>query len=230
MIDVEAPTSQDPTLSKKIKEILLLGLLTLTPIAVTVWVLIWIVGTLDSLVYWFFPNSVNPAILWGYQIPGLGILVTFILLLATGLLAKTYLGTFFNTLGDSVMKRLPVVGSFYSTTRQISQALFSKDSGKSFKKVVLVPFPSESSQSLAFFASHYSENQSLVFVPTAPNPTSGYVLIYKNSDMIDAPMSVDEALKIILSCGSLGASARPNKKSTATSNPAGGSNGEPSTS
>ena len=121
-----------------------------------------------------------------------------------GFFAKTVAGQLFSRAGDALMSHLPVVRGLYGVAKQMSQIFFAGDQNfKAFKRVVEVPFPSQGLKSVAFVTAKYSETQSVVFVPTAPNPTSGYVVILDNSQMQDSKLSVDEALKMILSCGTL---------------------------
>jgi uncharacterized membrane protein len=175
----------------KIREYLLLGLISVAPLAITVWVLWSAIRFLDG----FMPLSLQP-------FPGLGIVLCFLILLFTGVLAKTFTGKLLNAISENLFNRLPVVRGLYSVSKQISQALFSKDSNKSFKRVVYIPFMSAKSKTIGFVTGEIpDEKKLLVFVPTAPNPTGGYVLLFDEKDVEDCPFSVDEAFKIIVSCG-----------------------------
>ena len=179
-----------------VRELLILGLLTLAPLVLTLWVFVAIVRYLDSAIYSVLSLS--------FYIPGLGALTAFLLVLLAGSLARTYFGRFLNTLFDGLFVRVPVVRSLYSSVKQISAVFFSADAGATFQRVVLVPFPHANTRAIAFLTGAYSPTQSTVYVPTAPNPTSGYVVIYDNDQIEDAHMEVDEAFKIIVSCGFIG--------------------------
>ncbi|MBS1985572.1 MAG: DUF502 domain-containing protein [Bdellovibrionales bacterium] len=187
--------SKSATLATAFRKSLLAGLLTLSPLAITLWILVSVVRYFDQAIY-----SVLP---WHFYVPGLGMIVAFLLLLIAGALARTYFGGFLNTFFDSVLDKVPIVRGLYSSTKQISGAFFSEDASKTFQRVVLAPFPAPPSRTLGFVSSAYSATESYVFIPTAPNPTSGYVLIYKNSELEDAHMPPEEAFKILLSCGFL---------------------------
>ncbi len=182
------------SLSARLRENLLLGLITMAPAMITVWVLATLVGYLDSFIYMWLPAN-------SLRIPGIGLLSTFILLLFFGSLARTVFGKLLNTWTDAILVKLPVVRGLYKVSKQMSRALFSTDSKSAFKKVVRVPFPHAGVQTLAFVTGHPSATESYVFVPTSPNPTSGYVLIFANSDIIESEMPVQEALQLIVSCG-----------------------------
>lgn len=178
----------------RLRENLLLGLLSLAPAALTFWVLLSVLDSIDSMMARWLPLEVA-------RIPGFGFLITVLLLLFVGSMARTVSGKFLNRWSDSILSRVPVVRGLYRVAKQMSSAFFSSDTSAAFKRVVLVPFPSPSARALAFVTGQHSPTESIVFVPTAPNPTGGYVLIFKNSEIEDSPMPVHEALKFVVSCG-----------------------------
>lgn len=184
-----------------VRQNLIAGLLATAPLVVTIWVLQWIVVSLDDKVYSVLPVST--------RIPGFGILVALVVVFSAGFIARTYFGKFMNHLIDALFEKVPVVRALYSSTKQISGAFLSADAASTFKKVVFVPFPSADQRALAFVSGAFSPTESFVFVPTAPNPTSGYVLVYPNAKLVDAHMDVDDALKVIVSCGFLSAKGGP---------------------
>ncbi len=178
-------------MGNKIREYLILGLISIAPLVITVWVLWSAIRFLDG----FVPESLQ-------AFPGLGIIYCFAILLLTGIFAKTVTGKLLNTFGESVFSKLPIVRGLYSVSKQVSTALFSKDANKSFKRVVYIPFMGVKSKTLGFVTGEIkADHKILVFVPTAPNPTGGYVLLFDEKDVEDCPFTVDEALKIVLSCG-----------------------------
>jgi uncharacterized membrane protein len=195
--------SQKKSLIVYIRESLLLGLLGLAPLGITLWILISIIGAMDQMMNSLIPNSLNPRHLFGFDIPGLGIIFTFLLLVSAGSLARTFLGTILEQFWDSFFKRIPFLGSLYKTARQVSTVFFSKSSTHSFKRVVYVPFPAPPAQTLAFVTGPSEHGFTSVYVPTAPNPTSGYVVNYPDSALRDADINIEAALKIILSCGAV---------------------------
>ena len=188
---------------KQLRDSLLLGLLTLAPLAVTLWVLVSVIQTLDHLFYSAIPFIKEPRDVFGVYIPGVGIVATFLLLWITGIFARTVTGDLFSKSWDRLMSRVPFLRGIYGIVKQMSQVFFSGDSKNSFQRVVRVPYPSASSSTLAFVANNYSASETLCFVPTAPNPPSGYVLIFKNSDIQESSLTVEEALQLVVSCGAI---------------------------
>jgi uncharacterized membrane protein len=185
----------------RIQESLIVGLLTLAPLVITLWLLWSAVSFLDGAFYTLVPGYNNSTELFGIPVPGAGIVATFLLLLGAGATAKTFLGKSFQSLSDSFLSHLPLVRGLYKMTKQISSVFFSSSPTAAFKRVVYVPFPSGDARTLAFLASEDGPDHSFVYVPTAPNPTSGYVVRYPNTHLDNCPMSVDEALQLVLSCG-----------------------------
>jgi len=183
-----------PALMIRLRENLVLGLLSLAPITVTLWVFISVVKTLDQTVAAFLPIDVS-------RIHGLGLVVTLGLLLLFGAMARTMSGKIMNSWTDAVLRKVPVVRGLYSVLRQMSNALFSSDAHSAFKRVVLVPFPHQGCQTIAFVTGRYSDSETLVFVPTSPNPTSGYVLIFKNTELAPCDLDIQKALQLVVSCG-----------------------------
>lgn len=179
----------------KLKSYFILGLLTVMPLALTIAVVVSMFVWSDSLLMPLFPQGFR-----GF--PGFGILVSLVMILVIGAMTKTVMGTVANAWTDSFFLRVPFARAVYRISKQITSALFSQDSQSSLKRVVRVPFPSEATQALGFVThTSHDESEVYVFVPTAPNPTGGYVLIYPASKVIDAGIPVDQALQIILSCG-----------------------------
>jgi uncharacterized membrane protein len=193
-------TSSAPKKSWKtsLRDYLVLGLLTLAPLGVTIWVLASVVRFLDELVYQIVPGLHD-----FISLPGIGIALSFCVLFGAGLLAKTVFGRMFSGLADSVIDRVPVVRGLYGLAKQVSSVFFSQQPGAAFKKVVWVPFPGGDARTLALVAGQIDEDHVFVFVPTAPNPISGYVLRYHRSQLEETSISVDAALQIIISCGAI---------------------------
>ncbi len=186
---------------------LLAGLLVILPVVVTLWVLEWIVSTLDKTLL-ILPTAWHPDKLLGFHIPGFGALLALAILLVLGALASNFIGNKLLTWWHSLLNRIPVVRSIYSGVKQVSDTLFS-DSGNAFRKAVLVQWPREGVWTIAFVtgtpggdaATHLSADYLSVYVPTTPNPTGGYFVMLKASDCIELKMSVDDALKYIVSMG-----------------------------
>jgi uncharacterized membrane protein len=183
------------------------GLLVIVPVAITVWVLQWIIGTLDQTLL-ILPENWQPDKLIGVHIPGFGVLLTFAILLLVGAAASNFMGKRLVVWGDAIVSRIPVVRSIYSSVKQVSDTLFS-ESGNAFRTAVLIEWPRPGAWTIAFVTGtpggdvlNYLHDDYLgVYVPTTPNPTGGYFAMLKRTDCIELKMSVDEALKYIVSMG-----------------------------
>ncbi len=185
------------------KKYLITGLLVWIPLAITVWVLEAIVTTMDQTLL-LLPPLWKPSI----YIPGLGVVLTVLVVLLTGIFVSNFLGQKLLAIWEGILKRIPVVNSIYSGVKQVSDTLFSPG-GQAFRKAVLVQYPRAGSWTIAFLtgqpggdvANHLSGDYVSVYVPTTPNPTSGFFLMMPRADVIDLDMSVDEALKYVISMG-----------------------------
>lgn len=183
------------------------GLLVLVPGVITVWVLHWIISTLDQTLL-LLPGDWQPDRWLGMHIPGFGVLLTLLVLLAIGAVASNFVGRKLVSWGDSLITRIPVVRSIYSSVKQVSDTVFS-DSGNAFRTAVLVQWPREGVWTVAFVtgspagevASYLRDEYVSVFVPTTPNPTGGYFVMMRKSDCVELEMSVEAALKYIVSMG-----------------------------
>lgn len=187
---------------------LLAGLLVIVPVAITAAVLLWIVETLDQTLL-ILPAAWQPDRLLGYHIPGFGVLLTLAILLLVGATASNFLGKKLVHLGDRVVARIPVVRGIYSSVKQVSDTLFS-ESGNAFRTAVLVEWPRPGVWTIAFVTGapggdvgNYLRGEEFVsvYVPTTPNPTGGYFVMLRRSDCIELKMSVDDALKYVVSMG-----------------------------
>ena len=189
------------------KRYLVAGLLVWVPLGITLWVLHFLVTTLDQTLG-LFPERFHPDRLLGMHIPGLGVLLSFAILFVTGAIAANFFGARLILIWESALGRIPVVKSIYSSVKQVSDTLLS-DSGNAFRKALLVQFPHQDSWSIAFLtgqpaaavAEHLDEEHLSVYVPTTPNPTSGYFVIVPKSKVRELDMTVDEALKYVISMG-----------------------------
>jgi uncharacterized membrane protein len=186
---------------------LLAGLLVIVPVAITVWVLQWILSTLDQTLL-ILPAAWRPDVLIGFHIPGFGVLLALAILLVVGATASNFFGRKLVEWGDAVLNRIPVVRSIYSGVKQVSDTLFSEN-GNAFRKALLLQWPQPGMWTIGFLtgtpggdvANHLLGDYVSVYVPTTPNPTGGYFVMLKKSDCIELKMSVDEALKYIVSMG-----------------------------
>ncbi len=189
------------------KRYLITGLLVLVPLFITIWVLNTLIGLMDQSLL-LLPKEWRTEALFGRNIPGFGVIVTFLIVLITGLVATNFFGRQLINLWEAMLARVPVVKSIYSSVKQVSDTLFS-DSGNAFRKTLLVQFPREGCWTIAFqtgvpggdVQNHLKGEYVSVYVPTTPNPTGGYFLMMPKSEVIELNMSVDEALKYIISMG-----------------------------
>lgn len=194
-------------LMARLRRYLITGLVIWIPLGVTIFIIQFFISNMDQLVT-LFPESWQPSHLVGFNIPGLGVVLAVLVLLFTGFLASNYLGRVLLSLGNELLEHIPLVRSIYTTAKQISDTMFSNQ-GRSFRKVVLIRYPNRETWSLAFqtseslgeVAAKMPEHMVSVFVPTTPNPTSGFLLLVPRDDMVELEMTVDEALKMIISLG-----------------------------
>ncbi|HEX2669205.1 MAG TPA: DUF502 domain-containing protein [Gammaproteobacteria bacterium] len=195
------------SLMVRLRRYLLTGLVIWIPLGVTLFIFQLFIGYMDRLVL-LFPRAWQPMQLIGFNLPGLGVILALLILLLTGFIASNYLGRTLLRWGGEILEHIPLVRSVYTSVRQISDTMFS-NKGRSFRKVVLIRYPQKDTWSLAFQTSEslgelnkkLPEHMVSVFVPTTPNPTSGFLLMVPQEDMIELEMTVDEALKMILSLG-----------------------------
>ena len=198
----------------RLRQYFITGLLVWLPMGVTVWVLLWLVGILDSIFLGVLAAA--EAVLPGMgvvaeklrHIPGLGVILVAVVILATGLAVANFAGQWWLRQWDKLMTRIPVVRSIYSSVKQVSDTLFS-GSGQAFSKALLIQYPRQGAWTIAFLTGkpggevsrHLDGDYVSVYVPTTPNPTSGFFLMVPRADVVELKMSVDEALKYVISMG-----------------------------
>jgi len=192
---------------KRLRRYLVAGLLVWLPLGVTIFLFRILIGLMDkSLV--LIPRQYHPEELLGVSVPGLGVILTIVLLLLTGVLTANIVGRSFVGGWESLMDRIPVARSIYSAAKNFTEIVFS-DTGKAFSKVLLVEYPRKGIYTLTFqTASDVGEIQGRTgedvvccFVPTTPNPTSGFIIIVPKKDAMELDMEIDEAVKLIMSLG-----------------------------
>ena len=189
------------------KKYFITGLLIWVPLAITAWVLALIVRSMDQSLL-LLPQAIQPEQLLGVYIPGLGALLTLLVVFLTGLVTANIVGQKLLRFWERVLARIPVVKSIYYSVKQVSDTLFS-GSGVAFRKVLLVRYPHPEAWSVAFQTGHPArdvadmlpEEHVGVFIPTTPSPVNGFFFFVKRKDVIELDMNVDEALKYIVSMG-----------------------------
>ncbi|MBT9490214.1 MAG: DUF502 domain-containing protein [Rubrivivax sp.] len=197
------------------KKYLIAGLLVWLPLAITIWVLSWLLGALDGMFAWLLggaqavlPGSMHAALESLRHVPGLGVVVMLVGLILTGVFVANVIGQWWVHQWHRLMHQIPIVKSIYSSVKQVSDTLFSS-SGNAFREAVLVQYPREGAWTIAFVtgkpggevANHLPGEYVSVYVPTTPNPTSGFFLMMPRADVVALKMSVDEALKYVISMG-----------------------------
>jgi len=190
-----------------VKKYLITGLLIWIPLVITIWVLKLVVDVLDQSLL-LLPEDLRTERWIGVHIPGLGAILTVAIVFGTGVFATNFFGAQLVELWHQILQRIPVVNSIYSSVKQISDTLFSS-SGQAFRKALLVRWPHPGTWTIAFMTgtpggdvqNHLPPDCISVYVPTTPNPTGGYFVIVQRKDVIELDMTVDQALKYIISMG-----------------------------
>lgn len=197
------------------KKYILTGLLVWLPLAITIWVLMHVLGTLDGVfaavivaAQTVLPASLRPMLQELRDIPGLSVIIVIGVLWLTGLAVTNIAGQWLLTQSNRLLSNIPIVKSIYTSVKQVSDTLFSS-SGQAFRQAVLVQYPRAGSYTIAFVTGkpsgevvhHLPQDMLTLYVPTTPNPTSGFMLMVPRADVVELHMSVDEALKYIISMG-----------------------------
>lgn len=189
-----------------LRRYLMAGLLVWVPLGVTLLIVAFLVDLMDQTLL-LLPVAIQPEHLLGFRIPGLGLVLTAIVVLLTGMVVTNLFGKQLFIVGERLLARIPLVRSIYASVKQVTESMFS--SGKSFRKVVLVEYPRRGMWSLAFQTGSGAGEISRktgqeivnIFIPTTPNPTSGFFLMAPRDDVIELDMTVDQGLKMLLSVG-----------------------------
>ncbi len=206
-------TDQRSPLSRKLRNYFVTGLLVLVPISLTIFIINYLFLKIDSIlrdvIYKFFRSQLGLP-LGNEPIPGLGFITLVLLIIVVGMLARNYFGKKLIAIGESILARIPIISRIYSTIQQISEAFLS-EKREVFKKAVLFEYPRKGVYSIGFFTQDtrgpvqdaLQEDMVSVFVPTTPNPTSGYLLFVPKQQIIEVDLSVEEALKLVISGGAI---------------------------
>ena len=204
----------------QLRRYLVAGLLVWLPLGATFFVIQLLVGWMDQSLL-LLPERFRPETLLGFNIPGLGVVLSLLILLLTGLVAANLFGRKLVELWEQLLSRIPLVRSVYSAVKQLVETMFA-DNGNSFRKVVLVEFPRRGIWTLAFLT---NDEQGVVqqatgrevisvYVPTTPNPTGGYFVLVPVEDVREIDLSVDEGLKLLLSMGAVNPTGHGDQAST----------------
>jgi uncharacterized membrane protein len=189
------------------KSVFLTGLLVLVPLAITLWVLNLVIGTMDQTLL-LLPESWRPERVFGVRLPGLGAVLTLAFIFGVGVLTHNFIGQKLVEWWNALVRRIPIIGPLYGSIQQVSDTLLSSN-GNAFRKALLIEYPRKGSWTIAFLTgipggdvvNHLKEDHVSVYVPTTPNPTSGFFLMVPKSEVVELDMTVDAALKYIVSMG-----------------------------
>ena len=192
---------------KKLRTIIVAGLLVWIPLGLTIFVIKLLIDLLGQT-YLLIPSALRPENLIGTEIPGIGVIVAIIVVLLTGLVTANYFGKSIVKAWDAFLDRIPLIRSIYSPLKKFSELVLS-DQTQSFSKVLLIEYPRKGIYSLCFQTSKElgevqnqdGEEMVCVYIPTTPNPTSGYIVLVPQNEVKELKMSVEDALKMIISLG-----------------------------
>jgi uncharacterized membrane protein len=223
MSDIQTPPPSDPGdalpkrrlgLLARIRAYFLAGVLIISPVAITLALAFWLINFIDSHIVPLIPVQWNPDTYlrdyfgFKFSIPGLGVLVLFVVITLVGWLTAGFVGRIFVRTGENIVARMPVVRGIYSAVKQIMETIFRNQS-QAFRQAVLVEYPRRGLWTIAFVTgkaqgevkSHLEGDMVAIYVPTTPNPTSGFLLFVPRADVVYLNMSVEEAFKLVISGG-----------------------------
>jgi uncharacterized membrane protein len=196
----------NPKRTWSLRRYLVAGMLVWLPILATLWVITFIVDLMDGIVTWL-PLSYQPRELIGFRLPGVGIVIALVVLLVTGLIVSNLIGRRLVQYWDGVIRRIPLVRSIHGGVKSFAESVFSQSN--SFRKVVMIQYPRAGVWSIGFITSEDVAEihdrtgmpHSCVYIPTTPNPTSGFIVMVPAAEVVELQMSVDAAMKMIITCG-----------------------------
>lgn len=198
-----------------IKAYLFTGILVMAPVAITLYLALWLFRLMDGWAKYLIPGKYAEYLPYG--VPGLGIILLFFFLVFVGMLTTNYVGRWFVGLGQRILGRLPVISGIYSALKKLFETIMGDGNTQSFRKAVLVEYPRKGLWTVAFmtapiyrgFKKYLPGDLVTLYVPTTPNPTSGFMIYAPKKDVKELDIPVDEALKMILSMGIVNPSKRP---------------------
>lgn len=190
-----------------LRKYLIAGLLVWLPLAATIVIVSFVIDLLDGTIL-LLPPRYRPEALLGFSVPGFGVVLAITILLLTGMLAANLLGRRLVAIWEAVLSRIPLVRTIYNSAKQITTTVLSSE-GKSFRKVVLVEYPRKDAWSMGFLTNEhitidsdkFSREMCAVFVPTTPNPTSGFIIMLPKDDVIELDVNIETGFKYIISMG-----------------------------
>ena len=204
----------NPKRTWSLRRYLVAGVLVWLPILATLWVITFIVGLMDSILLWL-PEQYRPQQLVGFPLPGVGIVVALVVLLFTGLLVTNLIGRRLVQYWDGIIRRIPLVRSIHGGVKSFAESVFS--TSNSFRKVVMIQYPRTGVWSIGFITAEdvgeltdkTGVRHACVYIPTTPNPTSGFIVMVPATEVVELAMTVDSAMKMIITCGVVMPPPRP---------------------
>jgi len=204
----------NPKRAWSLRRYLVAGVLVWLPILATLWVITFIVGLMDSILTWL-PERYQPLALVGFRLPGFGIVVALVVLLVTGLIVSNLIGRRLVQYWDGVIRRIPLVRSVHGGVKSFAESVFS--TSNSFRKVVMIQYPRTGMWSIGFITAEDVAEihdktgvpHACVYIPTTPNPTSGFIVMVPSTEVVELQMTVDSAMKMIITCGVVMPPPRP---------------------
>ncbi len=193
------------SLGKSLRRYFIAGLLVWLPIFITYFIIHFIINLLDGSLA-LLPKNYHPERWLGHHVPGMGVIFTFFILILTGVLVTNFLGHKLLAVWERLLSRIPLIRSIHSATKQVVNAILQPN-GNAFRQVVLIPYPHRGMWSIAFVTSSvlksdWTQSEIVnVFVPTTPNPTSGFLLFVPVEDIYELNMTIEEALRLVISLG-----------------------------
>jgi len=196
----------NPKRAWSLRRYLVAGVLVWLPILATLWVITFIVGLMDSILTWL-PERYQPLALVGFRLPGFGIVIALVVLLTTGLIVSNLIGKRLVQYWDGVIRRIPLVRSIHGGVKSFAESVFS--TSNSFRKVVMIQYPRMGMWSIGFITAEDVAEihdrtgvpHACVYIPTTPNPTSGFIVMVPSTEVVELQMTVDSAMKMIITCG-----------------------------
>jgi uncharacterized membrane protein len=206
----DTPKTESPKRSMlmRLRGYLIAGVLVTAPITITIWLTVTLINIIDNQVTNILPPQYNPELYLPFTIPGLGLIAVLFFLVIVGFLATNFLGRIFVRIGEEILDRLPIIRSLYGAIKQILETVLA-DQADAFREVVMIEYPRKNSWVIGFLTGRSkgevqektASDTVNIFVPTTPNPTSGFLLFVPEKDVIRMDMTVEEGIKLVVSAG-----------------------------
>jgi uncharacterized membrane protein len=206
--DIQKTETPKRSLLMRLRGYLIAGVLVTAPITITIWLTVTLINIIDNQVTNLLPPQYDPELYLPFSVPGLGLIAVLLFLIVIGFLATNFMGRFFVRIGEEVLDRLPIIRSLYGAIKQILETVLA-DQADAFREVVMIEYPRKNSWVIGFLTGRSkgevqqktASDTVNIFVPTTPNPTSGFLLFVPEKDVIRLDMTVEEGIKLVVSAG-----------------------------